>query len=850
MTKRHRLLERQICKSRNASGEIDLDSLLDAISRSYGEDEEDSRRTDRSIQLMVDEIETAGHQLTHASEQLKITLNGVHHGILMVNKSGTVGVCNRRASEFLGLPGEFGDREFSLPELTSHLQRAEVCDVEDESTITVIMPGGRMLEIHTEPTGHGGCVILIEDVTRDRERERALRQAEAEYRSLFENSVYGIYRDTLEGKPLRLNRALAQIYGYSTEEECLAAIKINPLPGYVDPQSFNLFMDTLERDGKVTDFISQVRLHETGEPRWLIENAWYVRDDNGVPLYVEGTMLDATDRINAEMALQRHANYDSLTGAKSRHRFLQRMEEEQAKTGQGFVLYCIDLDMFKDINDVFGHAVGDEVLRAVVQRLGTICGGREGVARLGGDEFAVICGKPCATSNPTLMADEIISAMRAPFVIDGQMHHIGASVGIAVFPDHGSDSAELLRNADTALYEAKAAGRSGWRLFDQKLRLALEKRKAIERNLRNALHNKELSLHYQAVHDLKTGKVAGFEALMRWNSAELGVVSPSAFIPVAEQAGLMAELGAWAISQACEDAAIFGDNVHVSVNLSASQFRSSGLLPLIESELKRHNVRPGRLIVEITETVLVSNQAAAHDLLTSLDKLGVKIAIDDFGTGYSSLSYLQRMPISIVKIDRSFIVGMGERANAAVVRAVMGIGHDLGISIVAEGVENEAQLDALRKHGCRYIQGFLFSRPVPLTEAVADLAVSQLGVQAGRDSAKDRLTTLPVDDGGSRKDVQALLEIGIERRRRRQIDAAILDEHVAVGKVGGQPLVDLVACANRQPYAVIVGQAGRAGGIGNRRKFVSRAAAQGQPLVQGILSPGREVPAIFPVLRR
>ena len=727
MTKRHRLLERQICKSRNASGEIDLNNLLDAISRSYAEDEEDSKRTDRSIQLMVDEIESAGHQLTHTSEQLKITLDGVHHGILMVNKSGTVGVCNRRASEFLGLPEEFGAREFSLPELTSHLQRAEICDVEDDSTITVIMPGGRMLEIHTEPTGHGGCVILIEDVTRDRERERALRQAEAEYRSLFENSVYGIYRDTLEGKPLRLNRALAQIYGYPNEQECLSAIKINPLPSYVDPQSHSLFMNTLERDGKVTDFISEVRLHETGELRWLTENAWYVRDENGVPLYVEGTMLDATDRINAEMALQRHANYDSLTGAKSRFRFLQRMEEEQAKAGQGFVLYCIDLDMFKDINDVFGHAVGDEVLRAVVQRLDAICGGREGIARLGGDEFAIICGKPEAVSNPMKMAEAIIAAMRSPFAIEGQDHHIGASVGIAVFPDHGSDSAELLRNADTALYEAKAAGRNGWRLFDHKLRMALEKRKTIERCLRIALSNNELSLHYQAVHDIQTGKVAGYEALMRWKSAELGDISPVAFIPVAEQAGLMTELGGWAISQACQGASILGGNMHVSVNLSASQFRSSGLLHLIESELKRHDVKPGRLIVEITESVLVSNQQAAHDLLASLDKLGVKIAIDDFGIGYSSLSYLQRMPISIVKIDRSFIVGMSKRANAAVVRAVMGIGEDLGIKIVAEGVENEAQLDALRRHGCRYIQGFLFSRPAPLTDVVADLAISRLG---------------------------------------------------------------------------------------------------------------------------
>jgi diguanylate cyclase (GGDEF)-like protein/PAS domain S-box-containing protein len=722
----HRVLQRQVARASITSGGIDLEALLQAVSRTYADDERDSRRTDRSIQLMVEELEAASKDLRHASQQLQLTLDSIRHGIMMVDARGIISVCNRKAAELLNLPdGALRGRQ-TFAELAAALAHATVIEWGEDGMVTAELADGRQVEVHRERAGEQGSVILIEDVTLERERERALRQAETEYRGLFENSVYGIYRDALDGEPLRMNRALVQIYGFDDEQECLAAIRNDSMPIYADPDTQRLFSETLSRDGKITDFISKGVHRKTGEAVWIAENAWYVRDENGKPLAIEGTMLDVTKRIKAEEALHRQANYDSLTGALSRYKFLQGMEEAIAGRKSAFVLYCIDLDMFKDVNDVFGHAAGDELLRAVVRRLDGICGGKESVARLGGDEFAVSVGDDAAVRDPAAIAGEIVAAMRRPFVIAGHTHHIGASVGIAVYPDHGMGSAELLQNADTAMYEAKASGRDGWRLFDQQLRMALERRKAIERGLRSAIARNELTMHLQAVHDVKTGRIAGYESLMRWKSAELGDVSPGIFIPVAEQAGLMAELGGWAIAQACQAASVLGGNLHVSVNLSASQFRSEGLLALIGTELQRHSIKPGRLVLEITESVLVSNQAAAHELISSLDEMGVKIALDDFGTGYSSLSYLQRLPISVVKIDRTFVVGMNQRANAAVLRAVMGIGHDLGITIVAEGVETPEQLEVLTRLGCRYIQGYLLSRPAPLSEAMADLAVDAL----------------------------------------------------------------------------------------------------------------------------
>lgn len=657
---------------------------------------------------------------------IRNALDALRQGVIFVNELGVVEVCSRQACALLGLPQRFAETPYSLTLLAAELGHIAVSDGGD--AVILHRPPGSHIEISARPTARGGRLFAVEDITEDQLRERSMRQAESQYRSLFENTVYGIYRDTLDGMPVRVNPALAALNGYASEAEHIAAVQQHADSWYVDPSRGAELLSRLESDGRVSDFVSQVRRHRTGEPVWVTENAWYVRDEDGTPLFIEGTIQDATDRVMAAEALNRQARTDGLTGAASRFHFLEWLDAEVAKPGNSFVLYCIDLDLFKDINDVFGHAAGDDVLKAVASRFRSMVNAQNLVARLGGDEFAIVSLNPNDIRNPEVFGQAIIQAVHAPILSDGRSHVVQASVGIAVFPRHGDTASELLRNADTALYETKAKGRNGWRVFDQELRTAIAYRKAIETDLRGVTGRGELELHYQAIVDAADGSVAGFEGLMRWNSPRLGQVSPSEFIPVAEQSGLMMDLGAWAIARTCEDASIFHRNVHFSVNVSANQFRAPGLVAHVAQELNRSSLPPERLVLEVTESVLVSNETSARNLLNDLRRLGVQIAIDDFGTGYSSLSYLQHLPITIVKIDRSFVAGMlDQKANRAVIRAVLAIGRDLGFKIIAEGVETEEQARALRNEGCQFIQGFLYSRPKPLTDVVADLSAAILG---------------------------------------------------------------------------------------------------------------------------
>lgn len=634
------------------------------------------------------------------------TLEAGELGVMAIDRRGSVHYHNDKASQLLA-PGGWRAGQRLMPE--------------DANSANFVNGNGREVALTVHKMPSGDAVVLIEDVT------ETPGQFEAGYRTLFENSVYGIYRDTLDGRPIRVNPALAAINGYASEREHIDAVQARPVNWYVAEGRADEFHHILESHGRVSDFVSQIYRHRTGERVWITENAWYVYDLQGYPLFIEGTIQDATERIAAQAALTNLASIDTLTGAKSRYSFMRRLDEAALQSPGGFLLYCVDLDMFKDVNDIFGHAAGDAVLKAVAARLFDLVGEAGIVGRLGGDEFAILTEAPEYLADPETLARNAVQAMRLPVPVEGRNHYVGASVGVAMFPQHGATGEELLRNADTALYRVKSQGRNGWRMFDHELRDQLEHRKKLEGALRDAIEQNQLDLHYQPVVDAASGVTVGFEALMRWNHPELGSVPPADFIPVAEQAGLMTGLGSWAISQACEALAALPSPLKISVNVSANQFRAPGFYLHLKSELTRCGVAPGRLMLEITESVLVSNERVGRLLLAALRKLGVQIAIDDFGTGYSSLSYLQHFPINCVKIDRSFVAGMAnQKANLAVIRAIIGIGRDLGIDIIAEGVETREQAKSLRSEGCDLLQGFLFSKPKPLTEAVADLAVSLL----------------------------------------------------------------------------------------------------------------------------
>jgi diguanylate cyclase (GGDEF)-like protein len=376
-----------------------------------------------------------------------------------------------------------------------------------------------------------------------------------------------------------------------------------------------------------------------------------------------------------------------------------------------------DRDHFKTVNDTLGHPVGDELLRLAAERLRECIHPDDTVARLGGDEFAIVQVGRDQPVNSTSLAGRLIKAIGEPFDVLGHQVVIGASVGIAIAPDDGGNPDQLLKNADLALYRAKEDGRETYRFFEPEMDARMQARRALELDLRKALALCEFALHYQPLVTLASGKINGFEALLRWHHPQRGMVPPAEFIPLAEEIGLIGGIGAWVLKEACMEAAKWPSSLKVAVNLSPAQFKGQKLVLDVIAALGASDLPPWRLELEITEAVLLNDTDATIAVLNDLRRLGVRIAMDDFGTGYSSLGYLRKFPFDKIKIDRSFIHDLAEKPDSlAIVRAVTGLGVSLGITTTAEGVETEDQLERLRTEGCTEVQGYLFSEPKPASE--------------------------------------------------------------------------------------------------------------------------------------
>jgi diguanylate cyclase (GGDEF)-like protein/PAS domain S-box-containing protein len=505
------------------------------------------------------------------NELLEAVLATTSDGVIVLNPAGTVSYSNARARRLLGLAETGQSLEPGLVRAFGQLLEALARSSASPATTLVQGPGDRQIRLQARRMSDASAVIFASDRTRELADVRRLALAEAEYRSLFENSVYGIYRDSLDGKPIRANPALARFNGYADEQEHIAAVYARPRNWYVNPRRADDFHRILKTEGRVKDLVSEVYRHRTGEKCWITENAWYVYDANGNPMYIEGTIQDATERIRANAEIERLATCDSMTGAANRFQFLKTLEQWTACQNEPFALFSVDLDRFKEVNDTLGHAAGDFVLQTVSRRLQVIGGDGCVVARLGGDEFAMLKDM---RGNPGLageMAAQIVAALAEPMVSDQFNLEVGVSVGVALCPLHATNSDDLLNSADLALYHVKTNGRNGYRIFDVGLKETFRRRKSIERDLRHALANEELSLFYQPIVEAGHRTVDRYEALMRWHHPERGFVSPAEFIPIAEEAGLMPQLGEWAIATACHQARAFPDGIRVSVNVSAVQ---------------------------------------------------------------------------------------------------------------------------------------------------------------------------------------------------------------------------------------------------------------------------------------
>lgn len=420
--------------------------------------------------------------------------------------------------------------------------------------------------------------------------------------------------------------------------------------------------------------------------------------------------------------IQHLATHDILTGLPNRGLLADTMDEalRSLRDGEKLAVHCVDLDRFKPVNDTLGHPVGDELLGAVAKRLKQQAGETAMVARVGGDEFVILQLLLDGDEQAGVLASRVIHALAAEYFIQGHKVNIGSSIGIAVFPDDGQSSEILIRNADLALYKAKMEGRGTCRSFEPGMDARLQERRQLEAELALGVPNEEFVLHYQPLRDAKTSKLTGFEALVRWNHPRLGLLPPSEFIHLAEETGVIGALGEWIMRQACSDAAKWPLPVKVAVNLSPAQFKQQALPLQVASALAASNLLPSRLELEITESVLLAHNENTIQTLYSLRDLGISIAMDDFGTGYSSLSYLRSFPFNRIKIDRSFVSLMCESSESrAIVKAVAELGTTLGMTTTAEGVETEDQYRLVKENGCTDVQGWLFGRPMPVSEVYA-----------------------------------------------------------------------------------------------------------------------------------
>jgi diguanylate cyclase (GGDEF)-like protein/PAS domain S-box-containing protein len=680
-------------------------------------------------------------------------------GIVVFDDKREVVFCNRRYTEIYGFTAEQVKPGTPISTLIKHRLhlglkvRPELEEFVRRCLGKALVPGtavqefkdGRIIAHTVYPMPGGGGMSTHEDITGREEigtrlkaqidlgkqQEEALRIANLQFDTAINNMSQGLCFFDADRRLIVCNDRYVEMYDLPRDRVGPGT----PLSEIVDMRfaagSFPAMtrQEYLEWRGKVavsaepTDSIVELRNGRTIKIRHrpMPDQGWVA------------THEDITEQRQSEVKIEYMAHHDALTDLANRVLLHERLDQallRQVNNADMVAVHHLDLDQFKAVNDTFGHPAGDDLLKIVADRLRGLVRPTDTIARMGGDEFVIVQAPITDPAQATSLAQSIVELIGEPFDINGNQAVIGASVGIAIGPGDGSTSDNLLRNADLALYRAKGDGRGTFRFFEPAMDLQMQTRRVLEQDMRRALPAGEFELYFQPVVNLTTNDVSGFEALIRWNHPDKGLIAPATFIPLAEEIGFIVPLGEWVIRQACATAALWPNDFHVAVNVSAAQFRSPRLLQVIVAALANSGLRPTRLEIEITETVLMHEKDTALAVLHQLRGLGVRIAMDDFGTGYSSLSYLQCFPFDKIKIDRSFVQDIADNANSLnIVRAVAALAKGMGMTTTAEGVETRAQLDSITSEGCTEMQGFLFSRPVPAREIEQWLKLGKDGPQ-------------------------------------------------------------------------------------------------------------------------
>jgi diguanylate cyclase (GGDEF)-like protein/PAS domain S-box-containing protein len=669
--------------------------------------------------------------------QLEASISNIPQGLSMFDEDDRLVLCNQQYARMYRFPARLLEPGTSLQDIFAYMKQENILKGRQEDASeqphrygVSKLPAerrliwidehsdGKLIRVVREPMEGRGWLTTHEDITEQRKLEQERDRSHAFLRQIIDEIPTQItVKDARDRRYVLANRAAEAPLGASQDE-------------IIGKSAYDLY--SRENADVVTAYDDEalqsadtllLREHafETLKfgTRFLTTKRISIRDKLGSPNYLINVVDDVTERKLANDRIAHLAHYDALTDLPNRALFREKLEQalNQLAPGQKLAVLYLDLDQFKSVNDTLGHPIGDELLTVVAGRLRSCLKEAAFVARLGGDEFAVIHGALETSEDTADLARFINDTIRVPFQLDGHRIVIDTSIGIAIAPQDGAEPDQLLRSADLALYGAKGNGRGTYRFFEPDMDARAKARRELEFDLRSAIERGELELYYQPLVNIRADRISGCEALMRWRHPRRGLISPTEFIPVAEDSGFISQLGEWAIREACTEAASWPDDIKVAVNVSPVQFRNGTLALTVASALAACGLSAHRLELEITEAVLIRDDETAIAILLQLQQLGVRIALDDFGTGYSSLSYLKRFPFNKIKIDRCFVKDIAESSDSrSIIDAVVNIAAARNMTTTAEGVETLDQLEALRTSGCTEMQGFLFCSPKPAAD--------------------------------------------------------------------------------------------------------------------------------------